>query len=164
MLLLSIGVWCIVVYSFRVAMFGNPLANLLLRKDHEVLKRAEEGALSGRGAMAEEDLHLLRRFSRLTLLELVVFLLEAGILVYLLLTHTLFWVSLVLLVKDVLAMVLSVVCTKRVTREGGMLTAFRKLPGWLHTADRASAAISAVGFLYIFLAVNNIIESGGAGG
>ncbi|MFO7820464.1 MAG: hypothetical protein R6V56_00160 [Lentisphaeria bacterium] len=113
--------------------------------------------------MNTKDIFLLRRFSRLTFLELAAFLLETGILFYFIFTHTLFWVSLVLLTKDVIAMALSVRYTKSTAREGGMLTAFQNLPKWLHVADRISAGLSAVGFLYLFLALNNIFVPGASG-
>ena len=38
-LLLSITLWCVVVYSFRVAVFGNPLYVQLVRTEPDALDR-----------------------------------------------------------------------------------------------------------------------------
>lgn len=163
LIVLSIGIWCVLVYSVRVAVFGNPLANLLLKKNYEDLQNAESAVQKGPAGMNSQDIHLVRRFSRLTLLELIVFLLEVGILMYLIFAQTLVWMCVAILAKDVVAMLLSVSCTRRASREGGLLTAFTNLPRWLHVADRISAAISAVGFIYLFLALNNILVPGANG-
>ena len=71
MLLISIGLWCVVVFSSRVAFLGNPLYLHIVRTAPEALERLDELALAGASPTQQEDVEFMRRFMRLFWLELV---------------------------------------------------------------------------------------------
>lgn len=156
MLVLSIGLWCVVLYNLRVAFWGNPLYLHLMRTDAEFLRRAEEVATGVRPAAATPELQFLRQFARLTLLELVMFLLEVGLLVSLWLSRTMQWLSAGLLMKNLLLLAVSAAMARALTRDS-LFESLLGLPAWLIRTDRLAALISGAGGLVLFLAVNGII-------
>ena len=160
MLVLAVGIWCVVVYSFRVAFFGNPLYNQLQRTDTAVIEGAEEAATEGLDRTTQSEALFLQRFSRLSLLELGAFLLEIGLLVYLLVAGTLFWLSLVLLMKNVVMVAVSFSFARMLTDGEGLFRSMRQLPRWLVWLDRASATVSGCGFLYVFVTVSGLLNAG----
>ena len=163
MILLSIGMWCVLIFSLRVALFGNPLLNLLRQTDKASLENAEKSALSALDRMEEKAFHLVRRLSRLTILEAVMFLLELGILIFLVFTHTYFWVSVTLLFKDLIIILFSILITRRFRHREKKLSSLCDLPAWFDIVERVSASLSALGFFYLFLAVNQIFVTGATG-
>ena len=95
----------------------------------------------------------LRRFSRLTLLELLMLVLEVVLLAHLWVTGTMAWLCAGLLAKDLLLLALSAAMARPQLR-GGLFEALLGLPRWLVWTDRASALVSGLGGLILLLAVN----------
>ena len=155
MLALSIGLWCVVVCNLRVAFAGNPLYLHLVRANAEFLRGLDKVASGGRAAASEPEVRFLRRFSRLTLLELAVFVLEMSLLVYLWLSRTMEWLSFALLVKNLFLFALSAAMAPALMRES-LFQSLVVLPSWLIRLDRLSALISGAGAFVLFLGVNGI--------
>ena len=155
-LLISIGLWCVVVYSVRVAAFGNPLFMLLTQADPNLLRHCEAVSLGEAEPASEEELKFLQLFSRLTLLELAAFILEMSLLAFLWVSNTVPWLTFALLLKNVLLLALSVVMAR--SRMGdGLFRSLLDLPPWVVWLDRASGLISACGVLILFLEVNDLL-------
>jgi hypothetical protein len=155
-LVLSIGLWCVVVCSLRVALFGNPLYRHVARADPDLLTGAERIATHANYSATDSEVRFLQRFSRLTLLELGVFLLEIGLLLYLWLSRTMEWLAFALLMKNLILMAVSAAIARAHSGEG-IFESLLALPGWLIAADRVSAFVSGAGCLVLFLVVNNIL-------
>mgnify|MGYP006292167517 FL=1 len=155
LLFISIGLWAIVLYSFRVAFFGNPLWQLLQETDPGVIEGAEDLTQSGGASATTDEVAFLRRFSRLTLLELGLFLLEVFLLIYLWVSGTLAWLAAGLLAKDLVLVGVSAFLA-RGRGSDGVFTSLLKLPKPFVWTDRASALVSCIGFLVLFLAVNDL--------
>lgn len=155
MLLLTIGLWFVVVLSFRVVLFGNPLYRQLVHADRDLLAGVEEVVNQEKDRATEDEMHFLRRFSRLTLLELAAFLLEIALLFVLYAMDVLIWLTVALLVKNALLLIVSALVARRRT-DHRVLAGLVDLPGWLIWSDRASALLSGVGCFLLFLAVNGI--------
>jgi len=155
MLIVSISMWAVVVYSIRVAVFGNPLYVCVVDADLSLLESLEDVATGRRSAAAGEESVFLRHFSRLTLLELVMFVLEVGFFFYAYAARLVQWLALLLLAKDAVLVALSVAVARR-QAEDGLFLSLRLLPSWLVWGDRLSALASGVGAFVFFLAVNGI--------
>ncbi len=152
----SVAVWLVLIYGFRIALFGNPLAKLLGEADVDFLGHIDM-VTKHNGPYTEESVHFLRRFSRLSLLELGAFLLETGLLIYLIITNTLLFLAVLLLIKNVVMFVLSLSFARRRRREmaeDANFRAMKNVPEWVHTCDRLSSLASALGFAFIFAHVN----------
>jgi hypothetical protein len=163
-LTLAIALWCIVIYSFRVAVFGDPIYNLLVGASAETVNQAEK--LMQHPEQVREMPHsyepaqLLRRFSRLTLFEFGAFILEMALLICLAVTGTLAVLCLVLIIKNILVMLLSLYHARTLAENRYILEAMRALPAYVITVDRLSSLVSGFGFLLFFLTLNNLIRFG----
>ena len=144
MWLLSMGLWLVVVYSMRVALFGNPLYRLVARADAAVLDHLDRAATVGNAVIDESSVLFLQRFSRLTLLELGAFVLEMGLLVTLWLTEKLEWLALFLFCKNLLLVALSIAMARR-HADRGLFAGMLDLPAWVVRLDRVSAFVSGTG-------------------
>ncbi len=144
------------MYSFRVALWGNPIYYCVSRADPALISRLEQLTLSGQAPEAGPELSFLRSFSRLTLLELGAFLLEIGLLTYFLASRTLGWLAGLLLLKNAVMVVLSL-CVARRCGTGGIFGSLRDLPGWLVWTDRVSFLATGIGGLLFFLKLNNLL-------
>ncbi|NOY79372.1 MAG: hypothetical protein GXP31_00050 [Kiritimatiellaeota bacterium] len=162
MLALSILEWLVVVFSLRIAVMGNPVFTLLSRADPAAIERMD-AMTAGPGPQslpAAEDIRFLRTFMRWTLIELVLFLVEVGLLVYLLWTDILPLLCAILLGKDLAMVALSFYIARQ--QEGpGLFGALCRLPRWLIWTDRISALTSGAGFLVLFMAANGLIKPPG---
>lgn len=155
MLLLSIGLWCVVVYSLRIGVFGNPLYRHIAGVDPELLRRIDAFTNAGELPQTSAEAAFLKRFSRLTLLELGAFVLEIGLLTALWHQGRLVWLCLALLLKNLALFAGSVMLARGGPRDG-LFGSLLTLPEWLIRLDRASAWVSGVGCLILFLAINEI--------
>lgn len=157
LLLQSICLWGVALFSLRVALTGNPLHGLIARTDPEFLSKVET-VLSGERSPEPRSAELLflRRFSRLVLLELLVVGVEVGLLVFFILDGRLAGLAWVLLAKDIAMLGLGGLGAATV-REAGLFASILNLPRWMVGADRLSALVSGVGFVVFLLAVNGLI-------
>jgi len=153
--LFNLSLWSLVVYSLRVAVLGNPLHQCVVEATPEELQRAEQITLEGRDPVSDTEIDFVRRFSRLTMLEFAAFLLEMGLLIYLVVMNQWFWLSLGLLLKNMLVLGLSAGYARAVIA-GNLFQSLRHLPVWYLWLDRGSALISAVGLLILFLMANQL--------
>ncbi|OGV72020.1 MAG: hypothetical protein A3K19_19990 [Lentisphaerae bacterium RIFOXYB12_FULL_65_16] len=157
-LLLSITLWCVVVYSFRVAVFGNPLYVQLVRTEPDALDRVEQVAMGQVLEPQPDEILFLRRFSRTVVLELAVFVLEIALFTYLWLTRVMPWLSFLLLAKNLVLIALSAsMAGAQPATEERLFRRLLALPPWLIRLDRASSLASGAGSLVLFLKVNNLI-------
>ena len=145
-----------VVYSLRVALWGNPLYLCLKRADPKLLERAEQVVLGSGITPTEDEALFVRTFGRLTLLELFLFLLEVGLLVYLWVQETVLWLTVSLFAKDLVLIALSAAVAQSRTQSGPFVSLL-ELPSWMVWVDRLSALVSGAGFLVLFLSVNRIV-------
>jgi hypothetical protein len=150
LLFLSIALWTVVVLSARISIQGNPLYNLLLVTPPEQLKRIERATSSGTGSVAPDDVGFLRRFSRLSIMEFALYILEVGLLVYLVIQDTMPLLTGFLLAKNLVLLMLSMHLSRRFRREEGVFTSLLSLPTWFVRLDRISAVVSALGFTLLF--------------
>jgi hypothetical protein len=156
-LLLSMTLWCVVVYSFRVAVFGNPLYLQLARAEPDVLDRVEAVTLGQVPEPRPAEILFLRRFSRAVVLELAVFVLEMVLFTYLWLTRVMPWLSFLLLAKNLMLVALSASMAGASSAvDERLFRRLQSLPPWLIRLDRASAMVSGAGSLALFLNVNGI--------
>ena len=153
MLFLSLGLWCVVVYSVRVAAMGNPLYCCVASVVPELRYRAEQITIEQRSPASEAEARFIQRVSLLTTVELVAFLLEVGLLVYLWIQQVAAWLAATLLIKD-LAIIALGAWVARGQAPCGLFEGLLRLPSWLIRLDRVSSLVSGVGFLLLFLLVN----------
>lgn len=160
---LSIAVWCVVIYSFRIALFGNPLHKLLVTTDARLLSRTEAIVHEGQAPPSDDPAaELLRRFSRLTLLELGAFILEMVLLIFFvlsdLLPRAMVWMCVALIGKNILVLAGSIYYARIQASRNELFGSLRALPGWLLWLDRISALLSGVAFLLLFAALNGLFQ------
>ena len=155
MFLLSIALWFVVVYSFRVAVFGNPLYRHVLEADRDFLAKLDKLTQNNRYELTQLEVAFLQRFSRLAILELAMLIFEAGLLVYLWMAGTMAWLCLGLLSKNLLLLAFSAAIARSRPKES-LFDSLLGLPSWLMWVDRTSAMFSAIGAFFLFLVVNDI--------
>ncbi len=159
MLFISIGVWVTAVYALRTAFWGNPLLNCLRTADAEMLYRAEQVAVENRLPASEQELEFMRRISRISITEMVVLVLEIGLLFFFVSTGRVFWLSAALLAKNLAMVGLSIEFSRRSAASGdGVFAAISRLPAWVLHLDRASSSVSAIGFILLFLSLNGVLR------
>lgn len=154
MLFQVLTIWLVIVYSLRVALLGNPLANTLREVDESFLAHLDEVA-GHSDAYTDESFHFLRRFARLSLVELGAFLLETGLLIHFLVRGTSVTLCAVLLLKNAAMFATSLYLAQRRRRKvGGSFMSLKGLPEWIHWWDRGSSLLSGLGFGVLFVRVN----------
>jgi len=138
-----------------VTLFGNPLYLHLRSADEDLVSRVEEIVGGRRAATTEQEVRFLQAFSRLTLIEIGVLLLEVGLFLYLYLNNILPVLAFAALSKDLLLLFLSAYIARSRTREG-LFDSLLALPDWLIVADRVSALLSGAAALVFFWAVSRM--------
>ncbi len=157
-LTVSLISWILLVYSVRVAGWGNPLYVCLRQASDTERFRLQQVAREGRLPASAGEQALVQRLSRLVMLETVAFVAEMGLLAWLLGSDRLRWLAAALLAKNLLLAALSWRHSRR-CRDGNVVECLAGLPGWLVWLDRGSSLVSAAGCLLIFLDVNHLLKS-----
>lgn len=152
----SIGTWAVALFSARVALLGNPLLKLVTRQQADLLGRAEELIKGERTPEPGPETELIRRFSRVVLLELVVLALEVAMLVMFLLEGQLPLLCWGLLGKDLLLLAASLWASRRIDADG-VFSGILSIPSWMVWTDRLSAGLTAAGFAVILLHINALL-------
>lgn len=158
MIVTSIVIWILLIYNFRVAIKGDPLATFLFGTERKKLEETEKVFQQEGLNLDNETVSLLKRFSRITVLEIATFLAEMIILASLMYQDRLFWLCLALFMKNCLMVAVSVTYARQKRSGDKFMSSFHDLPRWLHTVDRFSALLSALGLVYIFISINNILS------
>ncbi len=160
MFILILGMWTVIVFALRVAIFGNPLNNLVQTQPLSLLDRLDQRVQDRElvGELTGPERNFVQRFSRMALLEVFFFGLEIGILAYLILSWEFsrpgfYWFILGLLGKNLLIFVLSWFYSRALRKERALFRHLLQLPRWLITADRLSAAVSASVFILLILKI-----------
>jgi len=143
------------VWSCRVTVFGNPLYLHLRSVDEDLLARVEEIVGGERAATTEPEVRFLQHFSRLTLLEIGVFILEVVLFTYLYLSGPLPTLAFVALSKDLLLLFASAYHARTQLREG-VFASLLAFPPWLIVLDRVSAFLSGAAAFVLFWAVSRM--------
>ncbi|MFW5803005.1 MAG: hypothetical protein ACOCWJ_03720 [Verrucomicrobiota bacterium] len=157
-LLQSIGLWAVVLFSLRVAAAGNPAYQLVFRSEPTFLERIDQMITGERTPENDApEAEFLRRFSRLILLELVVVGLEFGLLIFFVLQHRMPPLAWMLLGKNILMIIVGGWGAARQREDKRLFARLQTLPRWIVVSDRVSSLISAVGFIILLLAVNNLL-------
>jgi hypothetical protein len=155
--MVSLISWVLLVYSVRVAGWGNPLYVCLCQASEAERFRVQQVASEGRLPASPGEQRLVQSFSRLVMLELVAFVAEIGLLVWLLGSDRLRWLAIALLAKNLILAGLSWRHARQ-SRDTGVMDNLVRLPGWLVWLDRGSALVSAAGCLVIFLDANHLMK------
>ncbi|MBN2452257.1 MAG: hypothetical protein JXR77_17865 [Lentisphaeria bacterium] len=154
--LVSFGLWFVVVFGVRIAVWGNPLHGMVANAESTFLAGVDAVITGQRDNATEEELRFIRRFTQLVLLQLGVLLLEFVLLVHLWWLGVFRGLAVGLLVKDVAAIALGFWMAQR-CQGNGLFGLVFSMPRWLLSAERVSAGISAFGALVFFLVVNSLV-------
>lgn len=155
MILVSFGLWFLVVFGVRIAVWGNPLHRMVVEAEPALLTGVEAVVLGQKEEGTPTELRFVRAFTQRVLLQLGMLCLELVVLAHL------WWVKvapelcLLLLLKDVAASGAGFWVAHR-DRERGVLAVVRNAPVWLLAAERVSAAVSAFGALVLFMIINGL--------
>ncbi len=160
--------WTVIVYSLYIAIRGNPLPRLVAEQPVELLEHLDQqfeargGAPEAGGSTAD----FIRRFSRSALFELLAFVLELGLLFFLVLAWEFevafyFWLCVALLLKNLAAFGFSWNYSRSMRHSQGLFKHLLRIPSWVGMLDRLSAALSAAGFILLLLHIFNHWMGGG---
>lgn len=155
MVLVSFGLWFVVVFGVRIAIWGNPLYRMVAEADVALLKGVEALVLGHKPEGTPAELHFVRNFTQRVLTQLGMLCLELVVFAHLWWVRILPLLCLTLLLKDLAAAGTGVWVARR-DRERGVLAVVRNAPLGLLAAERLSAALSGVGALILFLTVNGM--------
>jgi hypothetical protein len=154
-ILVSFGLWFLVVFGVRIAVWGNPLYRMVADAEPALLAGVEALVLGQKPEGTPTELRFVRAFTRRVLLQLGLLCLELVVLVHLWWLKVMPVLCLVLLLKDLTAAGTGLWVAHR-HRERGILALVRNAPVWLLAAERSSAVVSAAGALILFLVVNGL--------
>ena len=155
MILVSFGLWFIVVFGIRIAVWGNPLHRMVVEAEPALLMGVEALVLGQKPDGTTAELRFVRAFTQRVLLQLAMLCLELVVLAHLWWVKVVPTLCLLLLLKDVTAAGAGLWVAHR-DRERGVLAVVRNAPVWLLAAERCSAVLSAVGALVLFVIVNGL--------
>ena len=171
MFILMLAMWAVVIYSLRIAVFGNPLPQLVARQSTELLNYLDQ-RMESRGISLEpvgEEADFIRRFSRSALIEILAFTIEIGLLLFFIFIwefehEFFFWLCVGLLCKNLAVFGFSWHYSRIWPKQEGLFKHLLNLPGWLKHLDRASASLSAAVFLVLLIHIFNLLPGIGGGG
>ncbi len=155
MILVSFGLWFIVVFGIRIAVWGNPLHRMVVAAEPALLMGVEALVLGQKPEGTPTELRFVRTFTQRVLLQLAMLCLELVVLAHLWWVKVVPALCVVLLLKNVVASATGLWVAHR-DRERGVLAVVRNAPVWLLAAERCSAIVSAVGALALFVIVNGL--------
>jgi len=154
-ILVSFGLWFVLVFGLRIAVWGNPLYRMVATADVSLLLGVEALVLGRKQEGTPAELRFVRAFTRHVLTQLGMLCLELVVFAHLWWIKVLQPLCLALLIKDLMAACTGLWVAHR-DRDRGVLAVVRNAPGWLLTGERLSAAVSAGGALILFLTVNGM--------
>ncbi len=155
MLLLSISIWVIVVYSLKVAATGNPAYGLVKAAPAGMLEEAAD-CISGESFPEDDTIYLfVRRFFRLTAIGCLLFLVEIGVTLYFIYTDPKLLISWFIMFKNLSMLALGYSVHKN--SDGNIFESVQEIPEWAMKLERVSYLVTAAGFLFLFMLVNKLI-------
>jgi hypothetical protein len=154
-ILVSFGLWFIVVFGIRIAVWGNPLQRMVVEAEPALLMGVEALVLGQKPEGTPSELRFVRAFTQRVLLQLGMLCLELVVLAHLWWVRVVPLLCLLLLLKDLAAAGIGLWVAHR-DRERGVLAVVRNAPVWLLAAERCSAIVSAVGALVLFVIINGL--------
>ena len=156
MLLLSISIWVIVVYSTKVFAMGNPACLLVKEVPVYMLNQAKD-CLESEIMPDDEMVYLfIKKFFRLTALACLLFIIEFVVILYFIYEQPNFVIPWLILIKNVF--MLFVGFKLRQNSSENIFEAIQQIPQWAMLWERISYLISAICFLFFFLQVNNLLK------
>lgn len=155
MILVSFGLWFMVVFGVRIALWGNPLHRMVVDAEPALLRGVEALVLGQKPEGTPIELRFVRSFTQRVLLQLAMLCLEVVVLAHLWWVKMMPGLCLALLLKDLAAASVGLWVAHR-DRERGVLAVVRNAPVWMLAAERCSSIVSAVGALVLFVNVNGL--------
>ncbi len=156
MLLLSISIWIIVVYSVKVFAMGNPAYILVKEVPGDLLNQAMD-CLESEIMPDDEIVYLfIKKFFRLTALACLLFIVEFAIALYFIFEQPNFYVAWFILTKNIFMLIVGYKLHKN--SSGNIFEAVQQIPHWAMLWERISYLISAACFLFFFLRINNLLN------
>lgn len=154
----SFGLWFVVIFAGRIALFGNPLYRMVNDADTALLNGVDAVMMGERQPATPAEVGFLRDFTRQTLLQLGMLVTELALLAHLWWVKILPALTAALMIKNLLSIVIGMSLAHR-ERKRGALAFVLAMPRTLIVAERIGAAISAVGALILFLVVNGMVTA-----
>jgi hypothetical protein len=156
MLLLSISIWVILVYSLKVSISGNPAYLLVRTVPPPTLKRAAD-CLESEMMPEDEYIYLfIKKFFRLIAVGSVLFFMEFAIIIYFIYTQPNFYIPWLILFKNLAMLGLGYSLHRE--KNENIFESVRQLPVWAMRWERISYLVTAGCFLFLFLVVNKLIN------
>lgn len=155
MILVSFALWFVVVFGVRIAVWGNPLYQMVAEARVALLEGVEALVLGQVEEGTPEQVRFVRTFSQRVLVQLGMLCLELAVLVHLWWMKVMPALCIGLLLKDLASAGTGMWVAHR-HRERGALAAVRNAPVWLLLLERVGAGVSAVGALVLFLTINDL--------
>lgn len=146
MLLTSFSLWWLAIYSFRVALWGNPVI-LYVANTSPALLAAAETAANDEDAATDETAQFMRGFSLRMIVGFAMLVLELALWVRFFWLDVLPWLAMALLVRGVVMLAIGSLGTTGLGREGKLFPALLALPSWLLRLDRIDALVRGLGAL-----------------
>ncbi len=155
MILVSFGLWFVVVFGIRIAVWGNPLYQMVAEAEVSLLSGVEALVLGHKPEGTPAELQFVRSFTRRVLTQMGLLCLEVVVFAHLWWVRVLPLLCLAVLAKDLAGVGAGLLVARR-DRDRGVLAVVRKAPLWLLLAERVSAILSAGAALVLFLTINGL--------
>ena len=155
MLLLSISIWVVLVYSLRVFLTGNPAYGLVKTAPTLVLQQASDCLESEILPENDSIILFIKTFFRLTALACVVFVVELITVFYFVYHEPQLIIPWFILSKNMFMLWLGYNLHRRSSEN--IFDSVLNIPDWAMRWERISYFVTAVCFFYLFLLVNDFI-------
>ncbi len=155
MLILSVMIWIICVYSFKIFVSGNPAYVLVHSAPVPMLQEAAD-CLESEMLPDDETIYLfVKKFFRLTAIACLLFVIEGAIIFYFIYTEPKLTVPWLILAKNLIMIWMGYTLHRNAGEN--IFESVRLIPMWALRWERVSYLLTAAGFLFLFLLVNQLI-------
>ncbi len=156
MLFLSILTWLVVIYSFKIVFTGNPAYDLVKEAPKSILQDAANYVSGEEAITNESSSRFVERFLRLTTVAFLIFIIEIGIVFYFIVKDPYLTIPWILMIKNIIMVIFGYNSHRQ--RSNNVFESILDIPSWAITCERISYLITATGFLFLFLLINNLIH------
>ena len=155
MLLLSISIWIVLVYSLKIFATGNPAYDLVKDVPSPMLSQAADCLESEIVPENEIIYSFIRAFFRLTAVACSIFILELIIVFYFIYEDPYLPIPWIILVKDFIMVWMGYSLHQKGRKN--IFESVLQVPSWCIWLERISYLITSVCFIVLFLKVNDFI-------
>jgi hypothetical protein len=149
LMLVTIAVWIVLVFSLQVSLFGNPTYTLVTRAPQSLVEKAGVCLMEETAPEDDETREFLARFARWSIASVVLICVEVAVTIYFILAHPLFIVPWMIVAKYIVLIQFALGIEWE--EETSILDQIARMPQSLIHMERFVCFLTAIGFVALLL-------------